>query len=75
MWSIEFTASRHKFSLKGLIESWGVVKRHAATEINTYSFFLAPFFLKFLGFLPAVIVSSFVQILTERVPFLLIISY
>ena len=44
-------------------------------DINTYIFFLAPFFLKFLGFLPAVMVSSFVQILTERVTFLLIISY
>ena len=40
----------------------------------TYIFFFMPFFLKFLGFLPAVIVSSFVQILTERVPFLLIIK-
>ena len=36
---------------------------------DTYTFFFMPFFLKFLGFLPAVIVSSFVQILTERVPF------
>ena len=46
-------------------------KRAEATQahINTYTFFLAPFFLKFLGFLPAVIISSFVQILTERVTF------
>ena len=49
------------------------VATRASTD--TYSFFFCPFFLKFLGFLPAVIVSSFVQILTERVPFLLIISY
>jgi hypothetical protein len=47
-----------------------VGSRKSEPLVNTYTFFLFPFFLKFLGFFPAVIFSSFVQILTKRRSFI-----
>ena len=65
----KFTESPKSVPQKHLYRRVKAARKAAQPFKNTYSFFLLPFFLKFLGFLPAVIVSSFVQILTERVPF------
>ena len=66
---INLSESRNQ-SLRNLSQRVPMQSVKAAQQSkNTYAFFFPFLFLKFLGFLPAVIVSSFVQILTERVTF------